>query len=114
MAINGKGRPKDPNAKTKDQTRNSETAKGKGYKLVRSKHLKGKDGYGRLVQADREAHLDKNGGKDPGKDKVIAHKNPGSHKTPGDGYTLKTRAENTAESNSYRSNLRKRRKDAGK
>lgn len=110
MAIRGIGRPKDPNAKTKDQTRNSETAKGRGYKLVRSKHLKGSDGYGRIVQADKERHLDNNGGRDIGKDKVIAHKSAGSHKTPGDDYTVKTRGENTAESNKLRSNVRKKRK----
>jgi len=110
MAINGIGRPKDPNAKTRGQTRNSETAKGRGYKLVRSKHLKGADGYGRIVQADREAHLDKNGGKDPGKNKVIAHKTAGAHKTPGDSAELKTRGENTAESNKLRSSIRKKRK----
>lgn len=110
MAVNGRGRPKEKNIKTKGQTRNSDTAKGKGYKLVRSKHLKGKDGYGRIVQKDRESYLDKNGGKDPGKDKVIAHDSPGSHKKPGSGYKLKTRGENTAESNSIRSKVRKKRK----
>jgi len=110
MAINGKGRPKDPDAKTKGQTRNSDTAKGKGYKLIRSKHLKGKDGYGRIVQADREKEMDKSNGKKLGKNKVIAHKSPGSHKSPGDSYEVKTRGENTAESNRIRDRVRKKRK----
>ena len=110
MAIRGRGRPKEDNIKTAGQTRNSDTAKGKGYKLMRSKHVKGKDGYGKIVQADREKHMDKNGGKDPGPNKVIAHKSAGSHKKPGDSYEVKTRGENTAESNKLRNKIRKKRK----
>jgi len=52
------------------------------YKQVRSKYVKGADGYGKKVTPLRERLIARNGGKDPGKDVVAAHTKPGPH--PGD------------------------------
>lgn len=90
-------------AKRKEQTRNSLTAKGIGYKRVRSKFLKGPDGYGRVIIEAREKLLEKNGGKDPGRNVVAAHYEPGAHFEKGGGRARwKTRGENTGESNRLR------------
>jgi hypothetical protein len=87
------------------QTRNSLTAKGIGYDKVRSKYLKGPDGYGRVISVAREELIKKNGGKDPGKDMVAAHYDPGDHLGEKDGgrARFKTRGWNTAEANRLRS-----------
>jgi len=88
----------------KKQTRNSDTAKGGGYgyHLVRSKILKGKDGYGKVISVDREKMVKKLG-RDPGPDVVVQHKEGGAHKDKdGDDFKIGTRSENTAESNKAR------------
>ena len=61
------------------QTRNALTAKGEGYHMVRSKFLKDKDGYGRVISDLREKLIAANGGKDPGPDVVAMHTFPGAH-----------------------------------
>lgn len=95
---------------TKKQTRNSLTSKGVGYHKVRSKYLKGPDGYGRVISVDRERLLARLKGKDPGKDVVVQHKKPGPHLSKtGEPFKIGTRGENTAESNRLRARLRKRR-----
>lgn len=57
------------------------TGKGgnRGYTMVRSKFVKGKDSYGKVITLARELLIKKNGGKDPGKDVVAAHKEFGAH-----------------------------------
>jgi hypothetical protein len=88
-----------------EQSRKSETAKGRGYHLVRSKFVKGKDNYGKIVTSLREKLLAANGGKDPGPDVVAMHKFPGAHKgTTGKDMMGKfgSRASNTASSNRLR------------
>jgi hypothetical protein len=90
-------------AKNKKQSRNSLTAKGIGYYMVRSKFLKGPDGYGRVISKARENLIAKNGGKDPGKDVVAAHLSPGAHlEKSGGAAKFKTRGENSTESNKWR------------
>lgn len=73
-----------------------------GYKMVRSKFVKGKDGYGKVITAAREQLLKSNGGKDPGPDVVAAHKNFGAHHGDDQISKWKSRAWNTAESNMHR------------
>ena len=88
-----------------EQSRKSETALGRGYHLVRSKFVKGKDHYGKIVTVLREKLLAANGGKDPGPDVVAMHKYPGAHKgTTGKDVMGKfgSRADNTRESNRLR------------
>lgn len=92
--------------KAKEQTRNSDTAKGVGYRKVRSKYVKGKDGYGKVISELREKLIRENGGKDPGEDTVAMHKYPGTHK-PGKGKGNLTgkfgsKSKNTADSNKHR------------
>jgi hypothetical protein len=78
------------------------------YSQVRSKFVKGKDGYGKKISTAREKLIAANGGKDPGKDVVAMHETFGSHKN-GDGKVhWGTRAENTAESNKHRADVRKK------
>lgn len=62
------------------QSRHSLTAKGVGYDMVRSKYLKGPDGYGAVISELREKLIAKNGGKDPGVNTVAMHKYPGAHR----------------------------------
>lgn len=72
------------------------------YKMVRSKTVKGPDGYGKVISVDREKMINKLG-KDPGKNTVVMHKKFGIHKNPkGEDFKIGTRAENTAESNKNR------------
>lgn len=73
----------------------------RGYKMQRSQVLKGPDGYGRVVTAARERLLQKLG-KDPGKDMVASHVNPGSHHGADQDSYWATRGRNTAESNMNR------------
>jgi hypothetical protein len=76
---------------------------GISYREVRSKISRGKDGYGKVVSVAREKMMQKLG-KDPGKDIVAAHKNPGAHREKGGGAAEpRPRGENTAESNKKRS-----------
>jgi hypothetical protein len=63
----------------KEQTRKAETSRGL-YDKVRSKFVKGKDGYGAVIAVARERLLAKNGGKDPGSDMVAFHVEGGSHR----------------------------------
>jgi hypothetical protein len=103
--------------KGKEQTRNSLTAKGVGYNKVRSKFLKGPDGYGRVISVAREKLLEKSGGKDPGKDVVARHLKPGAHfEKDGGAAKWGSRGDNTAESNKFRAKHRLRNggKDWGK
>ncbi len=74
----------------------------RGYKMVRSKYLKGPDGHGRVITAAREALIAKNGGKDPGENVVAAHKNFGAHHGDDQVATWQSRSWNTAESNMNR------------
>ena len=94
--------------------RNVTTGSGKGsYYKVRSKILKGKDGYGRVVTQEREKLLEKFG-KDPGPDVVAMHKSFGAHPSKKiDPWRVGTRAENTAESNVHRKKLSDKIKDRG-
>lgn len=102
LKVNERSRKKKEDAK-KEQTRKSLTAQGRGYKLVRSKHLKGKDGYGRIMIEAREKLLDANGGKDPGPNVVAAHYKPGAHFEKGGGKARwMSRGKNTAQSNQAR------------
>lgn len=88
---------------SKKQTRNSLTAQGRGYRMVRSKHLKGPDGYGRVISLAREKLIEKNGGKDPGENMVAAHFEPGAHfEKDGGKARFKTRGWNTGEANKMR------------
>lgn len=90
-----------------EQSRKSETAKGRGYHLMRSKFVKGKDNYGKIVTALREKLIAANDGKDPGPDVVAMHKFPGAHKGVGLRDMMGkfgTRAHNTRDSNRLRSN----------
>jgi hypothetical protein len=90
-------------ARVKNQTRKSLTAKGVGYRKVRSKHTKGKDGYGKVIIEARERLIARNKGKDPGKDTVAAHYSGGPHFEKGGGRArFLSRAKNTAESNRAR------------
>jgi hypothetical protein len=103
LKVNERSRKKKEEARKK-QTRNSLTAQGRGYHLVRSKHVKGKDGYGKLVIEAREKLMDANGGKDPGPDVVAAHYKPGAHFEKGGGKArFLSRGMNTSESNKLRS-----------
>lgn len=98
-----KTRVKGRQAEKKEQSRKSLTAKGIGYRRVRSKHVKGPDGYGKVILEAREKLIEKNGGKDPGPNTVAAHYTPGPHFEKGGGRARwKTRGENSAESNRAR------------
>lgn len=89
----------------KKQTRNSLTAKGI-YDKTRSKFLKDKNGYGRVIAVAREQLLEKNGGKDPGSNVVAFHVEGGPHangNTNDEKAIWATKGQNTAESNMRRS-----------
>jgi len=84
------------------------TTKGgnRGYRMVRSKIAKGKDGYGRMISQEREEMLQKLG-RDPGPNVVAMHKEFGSHHSPLiEKWKKGTRGENTAESNKHRAKIR--------
>ena len=86
------------------QTRNALTSRGI-YDKQRSKHVKGKDGYGKVISVAREKLLDKNGGKDPGPDVVAFHVEGGSHKngkTDDEKAIWAPKGKNTSESNMRR------------
>ncbi len=101
-------------SRKKKQTRNSLTAKGIGYNKVRSKIEKGPDGYGKVVSVAREKLMQKLG-YDPGVDVVAQHLEPGAHfEKDGGAFKKGTRSENTAESNSLRAALKKRRENGRK
>lgn len=68
-----------------------------GYKMVRSKVVKGPDGHGKMVTAAREALMQKLG-RDPGPNIVAAHKGFGAHHGSDQAARWETRAYNTAES----------------
>ena len=90
-------------ARVKNQTRKSLTAKGIGYKKVRSKYSKGPDGYGKVMIEARERLIAKNGGKDPGKNTVAGHYDGGPHFEKGGGRArFISRGRNTADSNKAR------------
>jgi hypothetical protein len=96
-------------AKRKEQTRNSDSAKGL-YRKVRSKFVKDESGkYGRVVTVAREKLIEKNGGKDPGPDVIAFHTEGGSHwGDKGDDKAIwSTKAQNTAESNMRRAGKKK-------
>lgn len=102
LKVNERSRNKKDQEKRK-QTRNSLTAQGRGYRMVRSKHLKGPDGYGRVISLAREKLIEKNGGKDPGENMVAAHFEPGAHfEKDGGKARFKTRGWNTGEANRLR------------
>ena len=73
------------------------------YKMVRSKTVKGADGYGKVISESRSRLIDKLG-RDPGKDIVAMHEEPGDHKFDKNGGKAKfgTRSQNTADSNRFR------------
>ena len=74
----------------------------RAYNMVRSKIVKGKDGYGKVVSAARERMMEKLG-RDPGYNTVAAHDRGGSHfEKNGGEFDVASRAENTAESNRAR------------
>lgn len=75
------------------------------YKQIRSKYVKGADGYGKKVTPLREKLIARNGGKDPGYNTVAAHTKPGPH--PGDKGDdikgkFKSRRENSSEAGKLR------------
>lgn len=75
-----------------------------GYRMVRSRYVKDKSGYGKVISTAREELIKKNGGKDPGPNTVAAHKSFGSH-FGGDKdqeSSWATRGWNTSESNMNR------------
>jgi hypothetical protein len=75
------------------------------YKQVRSKFVKGADGYGKKVTPLREKLLAANGGKDPGYNVVAAHHKPGPHPgEKGDDIRgkFKSRKENSSEAGKLR------------
>ncbi len=74
----------------------------RGYRMMRSKIAKDKNGYGKVVSVAREKLMQKLG-KDPGYNVVAAHDKPGSHfEKDGGEFDPATRSENTAESNKLR------------
>jgi hypothetical protein len=74
----------------------------RAYNMVRSKVVKGKDGYGKVVSVAREKLMERLG-RDPGPDTVAAHEKGGSHfEKDGGDFDIATRAENTAQSNRAR------------
>lgn len=74
----------------------------RAYNMVRSKVVKGKDGYGKVVSVAREKLMQRLG-RDPGEDMVAEHKNGGSHfEKDGGAADWGTRADNTADSNRAR------------
>ena len=78
------------------------------YKQVRSKYVKGADGYGKKVTPLREKLIARNGGKDPGYNVVAAHDSPGPH--PGDkGKDIKGKFKSRRENSSEAGKLRVRR-----
>ncbi len=102
LRLKERKRQKDEDTKRK-QTRNSLTAQGRGYRMVRSKYLKGPDGYGRVISVARENLIKKNGGKDPGEDVVAAHYEPGAHlEKDGGKARFKSRGWNTTQANKAR------------
>ena len=83
------------------------TTKGgnRGYSMVRSKYVKGPDGFGKVITLARETLIGRNGGKDPGRDVVAAHKDFGAHHSKDvkdQEATFKSRSWNTSESNMNR------------
>jgi hypothetical protein len=91
-------------AKEKKQTRAKDTSRGI-YTKVRSKFVKGKDGYGAVVTLAREKALEANGGKLP-KDSAVHHKKgsvAGAKNTEDDNHWgVLTKGDNTRESNMRR------------
>lgn len=86
-----------------------------GYKMVRSKYVKGPDNQGKVITAAREKMIAANGGKDPGYNVTANHITGGSHHEEDGGKFRKgTRAENTAESNRARAKSNRARRLAGK
>lgn len=80
----------------------SSSGGGSAYTQVRSKIAKDYKGDPAMVTLAREKLLQKLG-YDPGKNMVAAHKQPGEHhEKDGGAVVLKSRAENTAESNKKR------------
>lgn len=73
-----------------------------GYKMTRSRYIKGKDGYGAVITVARENLIKANGGKDPGTNVVAAHANFGAHNGKDQKAKWASRAWNTAESNMNR------------
>lgn len=74
----------------------------RAYNMVRSKIVKGKDGFGKVVSVAREKLMRKLG-RDPGEDVVAAHTKSGSHfEKDGGDFRIASRGENTAESNRAR------------
>lgn len=83
----------------------------RGYKMVRSKNVKGPDGYGKVITKARENMISKGGGKDPGYNVTANHTTGGAHHEEDGGKFRKgTRAENTAESNRARAKKNSRAK----
>jgi len=80
----------------------------RGYRMTRSKHVKGPDGYGKVISVAREKMISNNGGKDPGYNVTANHTTGGSHHEKDGGKFRKgTRAQNTAESNKARARARR-------
>lgn len=69
----------------------------RGYRMVRSKISKGKDGYGKMVTEAREKLMQKLG-YDPGYNVVAAHKNFGAHHGKDQEAEWQSRSWNTAQS----------------
>lgn len=89
--------------------RDKKTTEGgnRAYSMVRSKIVKGKDGYGKVVSKARETLMEKLG-RDPGVDVVAEHKTGGSHfEKNGGAASWGTRADNTADSNRARAKKKK-------
>jgi hypothetical protein len=87
------------------------------YKQIRSKHVKGADGYGKKVTPLREKLIEQNGGKDPGYNVVAAHTKPGPH--PGDKGDdirgkFKSRRKNSSEAGKLRVARMRKKLRAGK
>ena len=96
--------------------RDKKTTNGgsRGYKMVRSKIAKGKDGYGKMVTLAREKMM-KRLGYDPGPNVTANHTKGGSHHEKDGGKFKKgTRSENTAESNRKRARAKKYKKKGKK
>lgn len=88
----------------KKQTRNSQTAKGL-YDKVRSKFVKGPDGYGEVVSKAREMAMERNGGPLP-KGMIAHHVGGGASNNHSDSdektAIVISKSANTAESNMRR------------
>lgn len=77
-----------------------DTGKGgaEGYRMVRSKYLKGPDGYGKTITQARENLIAADPQhRDPGPDVVAAHVNPGVHQGSDQAAKWETRQWNSAE-----------------